>query len=100
MDTKGVTVSRTLDKLGNRASDTAQIFFEDVRIPKKNIIGEEGMGFTYQMMQFQRERLWGAASSEHEWCITLYVHALCKLQWNLLSMQVPDFIRTYVHTSG
>jgi citronellyl-CoA dehydrogenase len=63
MDTKGVTVSRTLDKLGNRASDTAQIFFEDVRIPKKNIIGEEGMGFTYQMMQFQRERLWGAASS-------------------------------------
>ena len=64
MDTKGVTVSRTLDKLGNRSSDTAQIFFEDVRIPKKNIIGEMGMGFTYQMMQFQRERLWASASGE------------------------------------
>ena len=57
MDTKGVTVSRTLDKLGNKSSDTAQIFFENVRVPKKNIIGEMGMGFTYQMMQFQRVRL-------------------------------------------
>jgi citronellyl-CoA dehydrogenase len=58
---KGVTVARKLDKLGMRASDTAQIFFEDVRVPVRYRIGEEGAGFTYQMQQFQEERLWGAA---------------------------------------
>ena len=45
MKAKGVTVARTLDKLGMRASDTAQIFFDDVRIPARYRIGEEGMGF-------------------------------------------------------
>ena len=71
MKTKGVTVSRTLDKLGMRASDTAQIFFDEVRVPKRNRIGEEGKGFTYQMMQFQEERLWGAAAGlkPAEWII-------------------------------
>merc|ERR1711974_421107 len=44
-------------------SDTAVIYFDDVRVPAKNIIGEEGMGFTYQMMQFQEERLAAAAIS-------------------------------------
>jgi citronellyl-CoA dehydrogenase len=62
MKTRGVTVARKLDKLGMRASDTAQIFFEDVRVPQRNRIGEEGQGFTYQMLQFQEERLWSAAS--------------------------------------
>ena len=62
MKTKGVTVARKLDKLGMRASDTAQIHFEDVRVPQRYRIGEEGLGFTYQMQQFQEERLWGAAS--------------------------------------
>jgi citronellyl-CoA dehydrogenase len=62
MRTKGVTVARKLDKLGMRSSDTAQIFFEDVRVPQSNRIGEEGAGFTYQMLQFQEERLWSAAS--------------------------------------
>ena len=45
-----------------RCSDTAQIFFEDVRIPQDYLIGEEGMGFTYQMIQFQAERMWGIAA--------------------------------------
>jgi len=63
MDTKGITVARKLDKMGMRCSDTAQIFFEDVRVPQRYRIGEEGMGFTYQMQQFQEERLWGAAST-------------------------------------
>ncbi len=62
MRTKGVTVARKLDKLGMRASDTAQIFFDDVRVPQRFLIGEEGKGFTYQMQQFQEERLWAAAS--------------------------------------
>ncbi|MBB5048916.1 citronellyl-CoA dehydrogenase [Rhodopseudomonas rhenobacensis] len=63
MKTAGVTVARKLDKLGMHSSDTAQIFFDNVRVPKRNRIGEEGMGFTYQMLQFQEERLWGAAAS-------------------------------------
>lgn len=62
MKTKGVTIARKLDKLGMRASDTAQIFFEDVRVPQRYRIGEEGMGFIYQMRQFQDERLWAAGS--------------------------------------
>ncbi|KAL1477622.1 hypothetical protein MTO96_017087 [Rhipicephalus appendiculatus] len=53
----GVTVARKIKKLGQRCSDTAQIFFEDVRVPAKNIVGEEGKGFIYQMLQFQEERL-------------------------------------------
>ena len=62
MKTKGVEVARKLDKLGMRSSDTAQIFFDNVRVPQRFLIGEEGKGFTYQMMQFQEERLWAAAA--------------------------------------
>ena len=61
MKTKGVEIARKLDKLGMRASDTAQIFFDGARVPQRYRIGEEGMGFIYQMEQFQEERLWAAA---------------------------------------
>lgn len=63
LDAKGVTVARKLDKLGLRSSDTAQLFFEDVRVPQRYRIGEEGRGFVYQMEQFQEERLWAAAAA-------------------------------------
>ena len=43
------------------SSDTAQIFFDNVLVPRRNLIGEAGKGFTYQMQQFQEERIWGAA---------------------------------------
>nr|HAQ94961.1 acyl-CoA dehydrogenase [Afipia sp.] len=62
MKTKGVEVLRKLDKMGMHCSDTAEIKFTDVRIPKRNRIGEEGKGFTYQMMQFQEERMWAVAA--------------------------------------
>jgi citronellyl-CoA dehydrogenase len=61
MKTKGVEIARKLDKLGMRASDTAQIYFDEVRVPQRYLIGEEGMGFIYQMQQFQEERIWAAA---------------------------------------
>ena len=61
MDTPGITVARKLRKAGMHSSDTAQIHFDGVRVPQRWRIGEEGMGFTYQMMQFQEERMWAAA---------------------------------------
>lgn len=59
-----IHVAKKIDKLGMKLSDTAQIFFEDVRVPSKNLIGEEGTGFTYQMLQFQEERLWGVPTGK------------------------------------
>jgi citronellyl-CoA dehydrogenase len=52
----GFQVSKKLDKMGMRSSDTAELFFDDMRIPAENLIGEEGEGFIYQMMTFQHER--------------------------------------------
>jgi len=55
--TEGFRVTRKLKKLGTRASDTCELEFKDVRVPVSNRIGDEGMGFIYQMQQFQKERL-------------------------------------------
>jgi len=55
--TKGVAVAKRLRKLGNWASDTAQLYFDEVRVPRRYRIGEENRGFAYQMEQFQEERL-------------------------------------------
>lgn len=62
MNTPGIEVAPKLDKLGMRSSETAQIFFDDVRVPQRFRIGAEGTGFMMQMLQFQEERLWGAAN--------------------------------------
>jgi citronellyl-CoA dehydrogenase len=58
----GVTVGEKIDKIGMRCSDTSPVFFDDVRVPQRYKIGAEGTGFMLQMLQFQEERLWGAAS--------------------------------------
>lgn len=52
--------AQKIKKMGMWCSDTAQLFFDNVRVPVRNRIGEEGMGFVYQMKQFQEERLDGA----------------------------------------
>ncbi|WP_250460978.1 acyl-CoA dehydrogenase family protein [Microbulbifer litoralis] len=61
--TAGVRVGEKLDKLGMRSSETAPVFFDDVRVPQRYRIGDEGAGFLLQMLQFQEERLAGAALS-------------------------------------
>ncbi len=60
--TPGVTRGERLDKLGMRASDTAPLYFEGVRVPQRYRIGEEGRGFQYQMQQFQEERMYAVAA--------------------------------------
>jgi citronellyl-CoA dehydrogenase len=73
MNTPGITKAKKIRKIGMMASDTGLIHFDGVRVPQSNRIGEEGMGFTYQMMQFQEERLWAAANAIQGLlnCITL-----------------------------
>jgi acyl-CoA dehydrogenase len=56
-DTPGFSVSRTLDKMGMRASDTAELSFQDMRVPAEQLLGREGLGFYEVMRIFQRERL-------------------------------------------
>jgi citronellyl-CoA dehydrogenase len=61
MDARGITRQK-IHKIGMHSSDTAQLFFDGVRVPRRHLIGQEGAGFLYQMMQFQEERLWAAAN--------------------------------------
>ena len=59
---KGVNVGEKINKLGLRSSDTAPIYFDNVCIPQRYRIGNEGEGFQLQMQQFQEERIFIAAS--------------------------------------
>ena len=62
-DSPGFHVSRKLEKLGMHSSDTAELTFEDVRVPAENLLGEEGKGFYHIMWELQGERLIGAAGA-------------------------------------
>ncbi|MFI9011757.1 acyl-CoA dehydrogenase family protein [Actinosynnema sp. NPDC053489] len=60
---KGFERGRKLDKVGQPESDTAELFFEDVRLPAENVIGEVDRGFVYMMERLPQERLGGAISN-------------------------------------
>ncbi len=60
--TKGIEVAKKIKKIGMNASDTGLIYFDEVRVPQRYLLGKEGSGFSYQMQQFQEERLWAMAS--------------------------------------
>ena len=60
----GFKRGRNLDKVGQHAADTSELFFEDVRVPVTNILGEEGQGFIYLMNQLPQERLSIAITSQ------------------------------------
>jgi len=55
-ETPGITIGKIEDKMGQRASNTAEIFFEDVRVPAENILGRVGQGFLIAMRTFDRTR--------------------------------------------
>lgn len=55
--TPGFIKGKKLEKIGQHASDTCELIFQDVRIPKENLLGEEGHGFYYLMNKLQQERL-------------------------------------------
>ncbi|OLT16454.1 acyl-CoA dehydrogenase [Pseudonocardia sp. CNS-139] len=59
----GFTRGRNLDKIGMKAQDTAELFFEDVRVPRENLLGEEGAGFDHLMHGLAQERLACAVTS-------------------------------------
>ena len=71
----GFVKGRKLDKVGNRSSDTAELFFEDVFIPEQNLIGGQGNGFKLMMSELPQERLSIAiscqAAAQHAYDITL-----------------------------
>lgn len=56
-DREGFKRGRNLDKIGQDAADTSELFFEDVRVPMTNCLGEEGKGFIYLMSELPQERL-------------------------------------------
>jgi citronellyl-CoA dehydrogenase len=58
----GIEVASKIRKIGMHSSDTGLLYFDDVRVPQRYLIGQEGAGFVYQMQQFQEERMWVAAS--------------------------------------
>jgi citronellyl-CoA dehydrogenase len=79
MNAPGISVSPHLDKLGMRSSETAQVFFDEVRVPQRYRIGAEGSGFMMQMLQFQEERMFAAANMIKglEYCLDSTI-AYCK----------------------
>ena len=58
----GIEVASKIRKIGMDSSDTGLLYFDEVRVPQRYLIGQEGQGFIYQMQQFQEERLWCAVS--------------------------------------
>lgn len=61
--TEGFTRGRALEKVGQHAQDTAELFFDNCRVPVENLLGEEGQGFYYLMQNLQPERLGVAIAS-------------------------------------
>ncbi len=72
---EGFSRGRNLEKIGLHAQDTAELFFDDVVVPVSNLLGEEGMGFTYLMQNLPQERLGLAAAS--------ITHAETAFDWTL-----------------
>jgi acyl-CoA dehydrogenase len=73
--TPGFAKGKRLEKVGMKAQDTSELFFQDVRVPKENLLGQAGMGFAYLMQELPQERLTVA--------IAALSAAEAALQWTL-----------------
>ncbi|NMX37070.1 acyl-CoA dehydrogenase [Pseudomonas veronii] len=73
--TPGFDKGKRLEKVGMKAQDTSELFFQDVRVPKENLLGQAGMGFAYLMQELPQERLTVA--------IGALASAEAALQWTL-----------------
>jgi citronellyl-CoA dehydrogenase len=62
-NTKGFHVAKKLKKIGNHSSDTAELHFDEMRVPRRYLLGEENMGFMYLMQNFQSERIIACATA-------------------------------------
>lgn len=65
-DRPGFSRGRNLDKIGQKAADTSEMFFQDVRVPMSNLVGEEGEGFSIMMRELPRERITIACRAQAE----------------------------------
>jgi alkylation response protein AidB-like acyl-CoA dehydrogenase len=74
-DREGFSRGRNLEKIGLKAQDTSELFFDEVRVPKTNLLGEEGKGFEYLMSDLPQERLIIA--------IGAVAHAEAGLEWTI-----------------
>lgn len=95
-DAEGFTVGRVLNKVGMKAQDTAELFFDDVCVPVSNILGAEGMGYAYAMAQLAHERLvvadWGIAMMERAVAETIaYTKTRTAFGGPLIDMQNTRF---------
>jgi acyl-CoA dehydrogenase len=109
---EGFERGRNLKKMGLKAQDTAELFFNDVKVPKANVLGDPGKGFYYLMEGLAEERLIGAAgylsAAQLSWDLTLDfvkerkafgkpVAAFQNTQFRLAELRTElDFAQTYV----
>ncbi len=96
-DRVGYVVGRKLDKVGQRSSDVAEIFLQDVRVPANHLLGAENQGFVYMMQELPQERLSIAvtaqAAAQHAYDITVeYVKQRRAFNKTLLEFQNTRFV--------
>ena len=102
--TEGFRRGRKLDKMGLAAQDTAEQFFDDVRVPAANLLGEQGAGFSYLMRSLPLERLGIAVAAQasaeavFEWT-TSYVNQRKAFGKRIIDMQGPGFILAELQTA-
>lgn len=102
-DRPGVSLGRLLNKIGCKASDTSEVFFDDVRVPAENLLGEENRGFYHLMTELAQERLvqavraTAAAEAALQWTVD-YVSQRAAFGRTIGDFQNTQFSLAEIHT--